>query len=300
MSIRTRRLKADYEKMSGFFTGEGRIRVIQTLGAPPEKYEIEFLVSSLQKDLRTQQLKLHNHFVVEITLLSSYPRLAPQCRMLTPVFHPNIAPNAICIGDHWAAGESLPNLVIRIAEMLAYQSYNVKSPLNGEAAKWVESHGDQLPLDPFDFASLLDAGDARGSDVQTCANCGRRVGPDETFQTCVEGHVACPECLVKCGHCQKPICLKCSIQTCSVCGARLCAKCAFRCAVCHQTACLNHGARCHVCRRAACLNCLVTCAECGRAVCVDHIRRLVRDNERVYVCGACEAAEESNGERRAG
>ena len=32
--------------------------------------------------------------------------------------------------------------------MLAYQSYNVKSPLNGEAARWVEKNKDRFPLDP--------------------------------------------------------------------------------------------------------------------------------------------------------
>lgn len=31
--------------------------------------------------------------------------------------------------------------------MLAYQSYNVKSPLNGEAARWVADNQDRLPLD---------------------------------------------------------------------------------------------------------------------------------------------------------
>ena len=78
----------------------------------------------------------------------NYPRTPPQCRMLSPVFHPNIAPHAICVGDHWSAGESLESIVTRIGEMLAYQSYNVKSPLNGEAARWVEENKHRVPLDP--------------------------------------------------------------------------------------------------------------------------------------------------------
>jgi predicted Zn finger-like uncharacterized protein len=31
--------------------------------------------------------------------------------------------------------------------MIAYQSYNTKSPLNGEAARWVDDNLEQLPLD---------------------------------------------------------------------------------------------------------------------------------------------------------
>ena len=86
--------------------------------------------------------------MVEIALPLSYPRMPPQCRMLTPIFHPNIAPHAICIGDHWSPGEPLWSIIARIGEMISYQSYNTKSPLNGEAARWVDEHLDELPLDP--------------------------------------------------------------------------------------------------------------------------------------------------------
>src|SRR6516225_2889830 len=65
-----------------------------------------------------------------------------RCRFLTPIFHPNIAPHAIGIGDHWSPGEPLWSIVARIGEMIAYQSYNTKSPLNGEAARWVVEHLD--------------------------------------------------------------------------------------------------------------------------------------------------------------
>jgi len=73
--------------------------------------------------------------------------------MLSPVFHPNIDPQKICIGDHWNAGQSLVQLIVRIGEMITYQSYNVKSPLNGEAAAWVQSHQDQLPLEKIDLTA---------------------------------------------------------------------------------------------------------------------------------------------------
>src|SRR5262249_31833455 len=89
-----------------------------------------------------------NSHLVEVLLPASYPRLPPQCRMLTPIFHPNIAPHAVCIGDHWSAGEPLWSIVARIGEMIAYQSYNTKSPLNGEAAKWVRTNDDRLPRAP--------------------------------------------------------------------------------------------------------------------------------------------------------
>jgi ubiquitin-protein ligase len=75
--------------------------------------------------------------------------------MTTPVFHPNIDPQKICIGDHWSAGQSLGELIVRIGEMICYQSYNVKSPLNGEAAAWAQANLEQLPLDHADMTGGL-------------------------------------------------------------------------------------------------------------------------------------------------
>lgn len=144
-NVRLRRLQADHDNLVQYVKQHPRLRLIQAEGDPPERYQIEYRIKSLRQiDDDLKEIKSH---LVEISLPRNYPRTPPLCRMLTPVFHPNIAPHAICVGDHWSAGEPLKSIVARIGEMLAYQSYNVKSPLNGEAARWVEQNLDQLPLD---------------------------------------------------------------------------------------------------------------------------------------------------------
>src|SRR4051812_14126844 len=144
-AVRLRRLQSDFERLTDFVKRHPRLQLLRSDGSPPEKYQIEYRIRSLrQKD--GELLEVGSH-IVEILLPREYPRTPPLCRMLTPVFHPNIAPHAICIGDHWSAGESLPALVARIGEMLSYQSYNTKSPLNGEAAKWTDQNLERLPLD---------------------------------------------------------------------------------------------------------------------------------------------------------
>ena len=145
-AMRLRRLQADFEKLSDYVRRHPRLKIIQSEGEPPERYQLEYRIRSLRQV--SEELVVAKSHLVEIALPRNYPRVPPQCRMLSPVFHPNIAPHAICVGDHWSAGEPLASLVARIGEMLAYQSYNVKSPLNGEAARWVEQHLDELPLDP--------------------------------------------------------------------------------------------------------------------------------------------------------
>jgi hypothetical protein len=76
--------------------------------------------------------------------------------MLTPVFHPNFDDSSVCIGDFWAASESLDDLIIRIGRMISYQEYNTKSPLNGLAAKWAAQNPSLLPVDPRPIAPPLE------------------------------------------------------------------------------------------------------------------------------------------------
>jgi ubiquitin-protein ligase len=153
MSIRLRRLMADHDKIQQAFTEHPQVRLLEAEGSPPERYRFELTVQGLvETDGKLERVDAHR---VEVFLPLDYPRSPPFCRMLSPVYHPNIDPQKICIGDHWSAGQSLTWLVARIGEMICFQSYNTKSPLNARAAAWAEQHIDELPLDRADlFAGL--------------------------------------------------------------------------------------------------------------------------------------------------
>jgi ubiquitin-protein ligase len=146
MDLRSRRLQADWMALTRALQGNQSIQVIATAGAPPQRYHIQYNIKGLEQQADGEIVVREKH-LVEISLLRAYPRHAPLCRMLTPIFHPNVAPHVICLGDHWAAGESLVHVVFQIGEMIALQRYNVKSPLNGLAARWVEEHLEALPID---------------------------------------------------------------------------------------------------------------------------------------------------------
>src|SRR5262245_31064715 len=155
-TVRLRRLQADFQSLQDYARRHPRLHLVQFDGDPPERYQLQYRIRSLVQ--KGDQLQEASDHMVEIVLPRNYPRTPPQCRMLTPVFHPNIAPHAICIGDHWSAGEPLVSIVARIGELLAYQSYNTKSPLNGEAARWTSANIENLPLDPVSM--LLEEGAA--------------------------------------------------------------------------------------------------------------------------------------------
>ncbi|HNW33846.1 MAG TPA: ubiquitin-conjugating enzyme E2 [Candidatus Ozemobacteraceae bacterium] len=295
MSIRLKRLQADYEKIVATFQAGGRILIKAVHGNPPEKYQIEFLVNSLVMK-PDGSVAVKNSHLAEIYLTRSYPRQPPQCRMLTPVFHPNIAPHAICIGDHWAAGESLSHLIVRIGEMLSFQSYNLKSPLNGEAAKWVDKNRSRLPIDKMDFSSYYEAGEKTLSEQQAssigegsmmaCANCGTQVQGSEIL-VCSSKHPVCQSCALSCAACGRQLCLKCLTSKCSVCGQIICAHCHFKCRSCQTDLCSIHTIKCHICNAPVCPDCSVDCAVCGKPACLDHIKQVPGTGEyRCHTCGA--------------
>jgi len=155
LSPRIRRLKLDYDSLFKRFSGWPLIRIVGTAGMPPELYRFQYLIRGLYVAPDGAILERNDH-LLEVNLSLGYPRRAPQCRMLTPVFHPNFDDSSVCIGDFWAASESLDDLIIRIGRMISYQEYNTKSPLNGLAAKWAAQNSSLLPVDPRPIAPPLE------------------------------------------------------------------------------------------------------------------------------------------------
>lgn len=154
LNLRGKRLLADERNMREVFGPGGIGSILSTRGEPPELYVVELRVASLVSG-SANDAKVGTVHRLEVQLTNDYPRVGPKCRMLTPLFHPNVDAASICIGDHWAAGEKLSDLVIRVAEMLAYQAYNVRSPLNATAAMWADTHPEQLPIDRRDLRTRI-------------------------------------------------------------------------------------------------------------------------------------------------
>src|SRR5580765_1818169 len=155
LSPRIRRLKLDQDSLLKRFNGWPLVRIVGTAGMPPELYRFQYFIRGLYVAPDGSILERNDH-LMEVNLSLGYPRRAPQCRMLTPVFHPNFDDATVCIGDFWAASEGLDDLIIRIGRMIAYQEYNTKSPLNGLAAKWSAQHAHLFPVDARDLAPPLD------------------------------------------------------------------------------------------------------------------------------------------------
>jgi len=149
LPMRTRRLISDAQLIEQALQSFPLIKIRSTQGSPPETYQIEYNIKGLVRG-KGGKLEMRDSHIVEIQLTSDYPRSAPKCKMNTPIFHPNIDPAHICVGDYWTAGERLIDLIVRIGEMISFQAYNIKSPLDAEAAMWADLNREKLPVDGRD------------------------------------------------------------------------------------------------------------------------------------------------------
>ena len=142
-SPRLRRLMFDFEAVRSEYSGHRLVNVEPVGPVPPQVYRVELRVPGLVLEGNTPVVNYTHE--IEIRLPLGYPREPPYCIPLTPVFHPNIDQH-YCIGDYWAAGESLVDVIAKLAEMIQYRVYNPGSPLNVTAARYAIAHESMFPV----------------------------------------------------------------------------------------------------------------------------------------------------------
>src|SRR2546429_7981689 len=125
-SPRIRRLILDEETLQGLLQNWPLIQITGKAGIPPEIYRFTYNIRGLYVSGSGEILERDTH-VLEVNLTLGYPRRAPQCRMLTPVFHPNFDDSMVCIGDFWAASEGLDDLIIRIGRPIRNTTRRARS-----------------------------------------------------------------------------------------------------------------------------------------------------------------------------
>ncbi len=150
MNPRMMRLNADYEKIRNEFLGHKYVKVEALGPVPPERYRITYKVPGVRWDNANNRPIIVNEHIAEIYLHANYPRETPKATLLTPIWHPNFG-SYICIGDYWAAGETLVDVIVQIGDMIQYKSYNPKSPLNGRAAQWSVANKHMFPVGRIDL-----------------------------------------------------------------------------------------------------------------------------------------------------
>ena len=146
MTSETDQLAHDFEEVSKLLARYPQIHAVQTEGEPPAVYEIEYQVNGLIHEENGGIGQTARH-VLRINLPFGYPHFPPAVKPLTPLFHPDIDPDAVRIASHWQQNPSLADLILHLGEMICATYYNSEDPFNQEAADWYSEHANEFPLD---------------------------------------------------------------------------------------------------------------------------------------------------------
>lgn len=140
--VRLRALQDDLRNMEDLADWNPEISFEARPENAPTRYTVTFHCkgfTGLRPDGRTPELgETHQ---VEIVLGADYPRVAPQVRWLTPIFHPNIHPGTgkVCLGvldKQYMPGLGLARLVTMLLEIVQYRNFDQFEVFNADAGRW--------------------------------------------------------------------------------------------------------------------------------------------------------------------
>ena len=132
-------------ELKSSFENNPRIDVITTGTGSTEEYEVTYKMRGLTTNENDEVQESHKH-IVQITIPFGFPLFPPSCKPLTPVFHPDFDPGAICLGDFWDQDRTCSELVEFIGKMITGEVYSRENAFNEKAAVWYIAHADQFPL----------------------------------------------------------------------------------------------------------------------------------------------------------
>ena len=181
MALEAEQLTTDFEEVQSSLDLYPGITVIQVEGDPPDSYEIEYLLKGFVRnsDGSIGQDSKHR---IRINLPFGYPHFPPTVKPLTPLFHPDIDPDAVRVTSQWRKKPSLAELILYIGEMISGNKYNLEEPFNQEAADWYAAHLDELPVDSLQVGGIDSADQDRDVGFSTGIDMEESAGGEEEFE----------------------------------------------------------------------------------------------------------------------
>ncbi|MCI5222820.1 MAG: hypothetical protein D3924_09155, partial [Candidatus Electrothrix sp. AR4] len=99
MASETDQLSTDFEEVKKILERYPRINLVQVEGDPPNCYEIEYQLKGFIRDADGSVGQASQH-LMRINLPFGYPHFPPTVKPLTPIFHPDIDPDAVRIASY--------------------------------------------------------------------------------------------------------------------------------------------------------------------------------------------------------
>lgn len=146
MASGAQQLQTDFELVQKLLGQYRNIKLLRTEGDPPDRYDIEYRIKGYKSNPDGTASPENTH-QVRISLPFGYPHFPPTAKPLTPIFHPDIDPDAIRIADFWQNNNSLPDLIIHIGKMICGEIYGANESFNQRAFDWYEERKSWMPFD---------------------------------------------------------------------------------------------------------------------------------------------------------
>ncbi len=150
MGIATKQLEAIFQEVNDHFKSSQYVSIQPDAGNPPEKYEVTYTIKGLHQNKKNEVVESTRH-TIAISIPFGFPHFPPNCKPISPIFHPDFDQAAICIGDFWKKGSTVSNLIVHIAQMISGKIFSTDNAFNEEAVTWYKQHSDRLPFDSVDF-----------------------------------------------------------------------------------------------------------------------------------------------------
>jgi ubiquitin-protein ligase len=152
MGIANKQLETIFKEINDRFRTNRFISIKPGDGDPPERYEVTYTLTGLQQNKNKEVYEAKNH-TIAITIPFGFPHFPPNCKPISPIFHPDFDQAAICIGDFWSKDSTLPDLILHIGQMISGEVFSTDNAFNDEAVVWYKQHSDRLPFEVLDLST---------------------------------------------------------------------------------------------------------------------------------------------------
>ncbi len=132
------------------FSSNPAISIEQTTGDSPDQFEITYNISGMSINSDDLIVKSDSH-KIELTIPFGFPHFPPSCKPKSNIFHPDFDPAAICLGEFWEQGRTIPELIIFIGRMINGEIYSTANAFNEDAATWYNNHNADFPLEQISW-----------------------------------------------------------------------------------------------------------------------------------------------------
>lgn len=152
MGIATKQLEAIFREINEHFSQNRYVSIKPGEGDPPERYEVTYTISGLHQNKKNEVVEASQH-TIAITIPFGFPHFPPNCKPISPIFHPDFDQAAICIGDFWKKESTISELIAHIGHMISGEIFSTVNAFNEDAVSWYKQHSDRLPFELVDFST---------------------------------------------------------------------------------------------------------------------------------------------------